>query len=197
MAKKDYSEDLLIQAPAAEFLEKELGWQSVFAHDEEDFGPDSLLGRLSDKETVLRREVDAALRRLNPGLPEEAYAEALAQVLQEDVTKTLLQSNEEKYRLLQGRRAGEVREGGRLVDKRLRLIDFDRARQQPYLAVRELWVRGRLWLRRPDVIGYVNGCRWCSSSSSASRCISTAPTRRTTATTSTPSRTCSTGTRWW
>jgi type I restriction enzyme R subunit len=67
MAKKDYSEDLLIQAPTAEFLEQELGWQSVFAHDEEDFGPESLLGRHSDRETVLRREVDAALHRLNPG----------------------------------------------------------------------------------------------------------------------------------
>lgn len=33
MGKKDYSEDLLIQAPAAEFLEKELGWQSVFVKE--------------------------------------------------------------------------------------------------------------------------------------------------------------------
>jgi type I restriction enzyme R subunit len=43
------------------------------------------------------------------------------------------------------------------VDKRLRLIDFDRPDNNRYQAVRELWVRGRLWLRRPDVIGYVNG----------------------------------------
>ena len=26
MAKKDYSEDLLIQAPTAEFLDQQLGW---------------------------------------------------------------------------------------------------------------------------------------------------------------------------
>jgi len=45
MAKKDYSEDLLIQKPTAEFLETQLGWQNVFAQDAEDFGPDSLLGR--------------------------------------------------------------------------------------------------------------------------------------------------------
>ena len=49
MAKKDYSEDLLIQAPTAEFLEKQLGWTSLFAQGEEDFGPASLLGR-KDKE---------------------------------------------------------------------------------------------------------------------------------------------------
>ena len=50
MAKKDYSEDLLIQAPTAELLEQQLGWESVFAQDEGakgGWGPDSLLGRAS------------------------------------------------------------------------------------------------------------------------------------------------------
>jgi type I restriction enzyme R subunit len=100
MAKKDYSEDLLIQAPTAELLEKQLGWQTVFAQDDEDFGPDSLLGRSNDTEVVLSREVLAALKRLNPGLPPEAYSQALAQVLQDDITKTLIALNEEKYKLL-------------------------------------------------------------------------------------------------
>jgi hypothetical protein len=42
MPRRDYSGNLLIQAPTAEFLEKKLGWTSVFAQDEEDFGPDNL-----------------------------------------------------------------------------------------------------------------------------------------------------------
>ncbi|MEW3468725.1 type I restriction endonuclease subunit R [Pseudomonas aeruginosa] len=158
MAKKDYSEDLLIQAPTAEFLEKELGWQSVFAQDEGGFGPDSLLGRASDSEVVLTREVLAALKRLNPGLPEEAYRQALTQVVQDDITKTLIAHNEEKYKLLRDGVPVSYRDAaGRLVDKRLRLIDFNKPINNRYLAVRELWVRGKLWLRRPDVIGFVNG----------------------------------------
>ncbi len=32
---KDYSEDQLIQRSAAELLEKELGWTSVYAFDED------------------------------------------------------------------------------------------------------------------------------------------------------------------
>lgn len=158
MTKKDYSEDLLIQAPTVELLEKELGWQSVFAQDEEGFGPDSLLGRNDDTEVVLSRAVLAALERLNPGLPPEAYSLALAQVLQDDITKTPIALNEEKYTLLRDGVPAKYRDAaGRLVDKRLRLIDFDHPGNNCYLAVRELWVRGRLWLRRPDVIGYVNG----------------------------------------
>ena len=157
MAKKDYSEDLLIQAPTAELLEKQLGWRTVFAQDD-GFGPESLLGRKDDSEVVLSREVLAALERLNPGLPEDAYRQALAQVLQDDITKTLLQLNEEKYRLLRDGVPVRVRDAaGRLADKRLRLVDFDEPSNNRYLAVRELWVRGRLWLRRPDMIGFVNG----------------------------------------
>ncbi len=67
MPRKDYSEDILIQQPTAELLEQELEWDSVFAYDTEDFGLGSLLGRASDREVVLRWEVDAALRASESG----------------------------------------------------------------------------------------------------------------------------------
>ncbi len=90
MTRKDYSEDLLIQAPTAELLEHELGWKSVPAYNDENFGPDSQLGRSNDTEVVMKQEVlAAALKRLNPGLPTEVYA----QVLQDNITKTLIALN--------------------------------------------------------------------------------------------------------
>ena len=158
MASKDYSEDALIQAPTADFLAQQLGWETVFAQDEGGFGPDSLLGRASDREVVLSRDVMDAVRRLNPGLPDAAYAQALAVVLQDDATQSLVKMNEAKYRLLRDGVLVKVRDaGGKLVERRLRLIDFDTPANNRYLAVRELWVRGSLWLRRPDIIGFVNG----------------------------------------
>jgi type I restriction enzyme R subunit len=48
-----YTEDTLVQQTTAEYLEQELGWESVYAYNNEDFGPDSLLGRSSDHEVVL------------------------------------------------------------------------------------------------------------------------------------------------
>ncbi len=161
MPRKDYSEDILIQQPTAELLEQELNYDCVFAHDNEDFGPESLLGRLSDREVVLRREVDEALRRLNPGLPDEAYQEALAQVTADDITKPLVQMNEDKYRLLRDGVPVKYRdETGQLKERRLKLVDFDdpaNPKKNHFLVVRELWVQGRLWRRRPDVICYING----------------------------------------
>jgi type I restriction enzyme R subunit len=39
------SEDRLVQATFAEHIEKGLGWDSVYAWNDETFGPDGMLGR--------------------------------------------------------------------------------------------------------------------------------------------------------
>jgi len=48
-----YTEDTLVQQTTANYLEQQLGWQSVLAWNNEDFGPSSLLGRASDREVVI------------------------------------------------------------------------------------------------------------------------------------------------
>jgi type I restriction enzyme R subunit len=63
------SEDRLVQATFAEHLEKVLGWESVFAWNDETFGPDGTLGRADPREVVLTRDPRAALARLNPQSP--------------------------------------------------------------------------------------------------------------------------------
>ena len=72
-----YSEDTLVQQTTAEYLKQQLGWESVYAYNNEDFGPDSLLGRASDCEVVLKRTLRTKLAELNPGLPDEAYDDAV------------------------------------------------------------------------------------------------------------------------
>ena len=49
-----YTEATLVQQTTADYLQS-LGWQSAYAFNDEDFGPDSLLGRASDREVVLTR----------------------------------------------------------------------------------------------------------------------------------------------
>jgi len=49
------TEDSLVRQTTAEYLEQQLGWESVYAYNNEDFGPNSLLGRASDREVVLTR----------------------------------------------------------------------------------------------------------------------------------------------
>ena len=74
---KDYSEDLLIQKSAAELLEKELGWKSVYAFDNEVLGEQGTLGRKTQCEIVLTRHLRMALKRLNPWMMDKQMTEAV------------------------------------------------------------------------------------------------------------------------
>jgi type I restriction enzyme R subunit len=65
-----YTEDTLVQQTTADYLEQQLGWRSVYADNQETFGPDSLLGRGSDREVVLARTLRERLAALNPNLPD-------------------------------------------------------------------------------------------------------------------------------
>lgn len=153
-----YSEDTLVQRTTADYLRDELGWESVYAYDKEDFGPNSLLGRSSQKEVVLTRYLRQKLVEFNPGLPDVAYDDALRQITSSSVSQSLLAINREKYDLLRdGVKVSFTDTKGKLKTQRLRVFDFDQPENNHFLAVRELWVKGDLYRRRPDVIGFVNG----------------------------------------
>lgn len=153
-----YTEDNLVQQTTAEFLERELGWESVYAYNSEDFGPDSLLGRESDREVVLTRTLRFKIEELNPGLPATAYDDAVRQVVTVSASQTLAATNREKYELIKdGVRVSFRDAKDELVRQRLRVFDFDVPEHNHFLCVRELWVRGDLYRRRADIVGFVNG----------------------------------------
>ena len=70
------SEDRLVQKTIADYLHDQLHWDSVYAWNDETFGPNGMLGRGSEREVVLARDLREALVRLNP-----PYAPETAQTL--------------------------------------------------------------------------------------------------------------------
>lgn len=91
------SEDRLVQQTFADHLKKTLGWESVYAYNVETFGPHGTLGRASEREVVLVRDLRAALARLNPGLPESALDQAVEKLTRVDFARSLVQHNREFY----------------------------------------------------------------------------------------------------
>jgi type I restriction enzyme R subunit len=153
-----YNEDTLVQQTTAEYLERQLGWQSVYAYNNEDCGPGSLLGRSSDREVVLTRPLREKLVSLNPGLPDAAYDDAVRQITATVASQTLVATNREKYvQLRDGVQVTSRNERGERVRQRLRVLDFETPGNNDFLCVRELWVKGDLYRRRADIIGFVNG----------------------------------------
>ena len=104
------------------------------------------------------RYLGEALVTLNPGLPEEAYQEALRQIVEVSVYQSPLQINQEKDKIFKdGVLVSFRNDKGQRIKQRLRIIDFENPDNNHFLAVREMWVKGVLYRRRPDVIGFING----------------------------------------
>ena len=153
----EYSEDGLIENATQQVLE-ELGWKVVTAWKNETFGNTGLLGRENKSEVVLKRYLLVALQKLNSGLPDTAYQQAIEQIEQKNADKTLARTNKEKYELLkEGVPVSYTNTNGELEKKKLRIFDFEDYSNNDFLAVRQLEVVGELYNRRPDVVGFVNG----------------------------------------
>ena len=156
-----HSEDRLVQATFADHLRDALGWESVYAFNDETYGPNGTLGRASTQDVVLTRDLAAALDRLNPELPAVARQEALVKLTEADRFRSLIQHNREFY--------GFIRDGvpvswrdarGQTHHARARAIDFQNRDNNRFLAVRELKLQGRNvphYNRRPDLVCFVNG----------------------------------------
>lgn len=152
------NEDTLVQQTTADYLRDELGWESVYAYNTETFGSNGTLGRASDREVVLTRYLRASLEELNPGLPEDAYDQAVRQIVEYSSIQSMLATNREKYALLKdGVQVSYRNEKGELKKHRLRVFNFEEPEKNHFLCVREMWVRGDLYRRRADIIGFVNG----------------------------------------
>ena len=75
-----------------------------------------------------------------------------------NTARTTLQTNYEKYALLRnGLKVTYPAPKGGLITRTLRVFDFENAEKNHFLVVRELWIKGPLYRRRADIIGFVNG----------------------------------------
>lgn len=153
-----YSEDRHVQQTTAKYLIDSLHWdESIFAFDEK-LGADGTLGRNNQKEVVLTKYLRPALERLNPNLPVSAYDEAVRQITEYSISKDFRQINQEKYKLLRdGVLVKFTNQKSEQDEFRLRVFDFKTPEANHFLAVRELWIKGEIYNRRADIIGFVNG----------------------------------------
>ncbi|MEC5218763.1 type I restriction enzyme R subunit [Actimicrobium sp. GrIS 1.19] len=155
------SEDRLVQATFAEHLEKTLGWASVYAWNQETFGPTGTLGRTSERDAVLVRDLRAALVQLNPQLPPPAIEEAITKLTHHDFSRSLLQHNQAFHMMIRDGVPVSYRNAqGQLSHAQAAVIDFRNAANNRFLVVRELKLTGLRtpnYNRRADLVCFVNG----------------------------------------
>src|SRR5262245_5288874 len=86
-----YGENALVEAPAIELLAS-LGWNTANLY-RETFGVDGTEGREAEHEVILKRRLRAALERLNPGLPSDAYTQAIDELARDRAAQIAVNAN--------------------------------------------------------------------------------------------------------
>lgn len=150
------SEDGIVEKPALALLRK-LGWQHVDLHGEQP-GPDNPTGRTSFQQAYFPAHLKAALRRLNPGLPAEALAQAETELTRDRSAMLPVAASREVLALIRNGVPVQVRrDDGKFDDLLVRVIDWRDISANHFLVASQVWIDGVLHRRRPDTIGFVNG----------------------------------------
>lgn len=114
-------------------------------------------GRSSKKECVLPRILKDSLIKLNPNIPEEIINDVLKTLVKDFTGTDIVATNYDLYNKIRNQIKVKVRRNGKDDFDFVKLIDFDTPSNNNFTAVSQMWVQGKLYWRRPDVLIFVNG----------------------------------------
>ncbi len=114
-------------------------------------------GRSSKKECVLPCILEESLKKINPNIDEQ-YIKSIVKDLRRDFTGTdIVATNYKLYNQIRNGIKITVRRNGKEDFDFVKLIDFDEPTNNTFTAVSQMWIQGKAYYRRPDVIIFVNG----------------------------------------
>ncbi len=153
-----YSEDQLIEQPAIALM-ADLGWERLDCFDEFSQVGGSPLGRETKSEVVLTSRLRPALRRLNPDASDAAVDAAIEELTRPRSAMSPPAANREIYELLKDgvRVAVSDPDGEEELVEVLRVIDWSNPSNNDFFAASQMWISGEMYLKRPDLIGFING----------------------------------------
>ncbi len=151
------SEDQIEKA-AVSLLVETYGYRAIncFTSDVENLNDKS--NRSSKQDVVFHDILKASLIKLNPGISSTILDQAMETLTTRRSAMNPLSANREIYRLLRDGIPIQFENAeGLTEDSQVRVIDFANPENNDFCAVTQLWIKGDLYLCRPDILIYVNG----------------------------------------
>ena len=113
--------------------------------------------RASKRECVLPDVLFQSLKRLNPDIAEEHILETVKELRKDFTATDIVSTNYNLYNRIRNGFQITVRQDGNEDFTLLRLIDFSEPQNNNFTAVSQMWVQGKVYFRRPDILIFVNG----------------------------------------
>ncbi len=147
-----------IEKRAIKLLLEELDYDehlNCYTYDSDNLNDGS--NRLSKEEVVLTDRVRQALKKLNE-VPDDAIEQAIRELTKGRSSMSPMLANKQVYELIkEGYTAKILNKKGREEPVKIKYIDFNNPGRNNFLVVSQLWIKGEIGYRRPDLILYVNG----------------------------------------
>ncbi len=113
--------------------------------------------RANKKECVLPDIMLKSLKEINPDVSDEQL-KSIIKDLRRDFTGTdIVATNYKLYNQIRNGIKITIRKNGKEDFAFVKLIDFDNPRNNTFTAVSQMWIHGKVYFRRPDIIVFVNG----------------------------------------
>jgi type I restriction enzyme R subunit len=152
-----YNENNLVEQTVIKLIQEMWGDSTCYINaysDEED----AKLGRSNRGEVVLVKYLRPQLEKLNPNIDSDAIERAIDEIVRNRTHLQLVQANMEVYKLLRDGVPVPVRKAsGEMDTEKVRVFDFNNPENNSFLLVAQLWIKGPVYLKRPDLIVFVNG----------------------------------------
>lgn len=156
--KSFLSEDDIEKAVIEKVFQEQLHWEVFNAYTSQSDDLNDGTERTEKAEVVFKYTLHQKLTKFNPNLPPEAIDQAAHEIAKGRRAMSLINANKEVYQLLRdGVPVKYINQEGKEETSFAKVIDYEQVTNNHFMAVRQLWIKGTIGYRRPDVILYING----------------------------------------
>lgn len=113
--------------------------------------------RLSKKECVLPNVLTQSLLKLNPNISNEKIIDVVNSFRKDFTGTELSETNYKLYNYIRNGYQIKIKNNNKDDFEIIKIIDFDNPKNNTFTAVSQMWIQGRFYWRRPDILVFVNG----------------------------------------
>ena len=124
--------------------------------DKRDFLPDGT-GRTNKKICVLPEILKNSLIKLNPSISIDKIEGVVKDLTRDFSGVDTVQANYKYYNLIRNGIKVSIKKNGKEDFDFIRLVDFENPSDNNFTAVSQMWIQGKCYYHRPDILIFVNG----------------------------------------
>lgn len=147
-----------IEKAAVSLLTDRYGYRTINCYTADVDNLNDKSNRTTKQEVVFPDILKEYSIKLNPSIPAPAIEHAIEKLTARRYSMSKIVANRDIYSLIKDGIPVQYENANRRTEHGVvKVIDFENPHNNDFLAVTQLWIKGDIYTRRPDILIYVNG----------------------------------------